>query len=105
MRESIPHSAGDSTPSIYDQVSNRVQTMAVELGEGSMAGAAVPRRALWRVFHEFGRAYRQRRQEEGVAPLSNVRVAAEAFRRQPTLASLVTVASVLEQNGFSNRPV
>src|SRR5688572_25620048 len=106
MPESTPRSGGtgDRAPSMYDQVSSRVSAAAAELGEmQSRRDAAMPRRALWRVFHEFGAAYRQRRRESGVAPVPSVRDAAEAFRREPTLPALVAVASVLEEHGLLGR--
>ena len=89
---------------MFEQVSDRVSAAAAELGRGrSTRGAAAPRRALWRVFHEFGTAYRQHRRESGVQPVPGVRDAAEAFRREPTLTTLVAVASVLEEHGFMGR--
>jgi hypothetical protein len=57
-------------------------------------------RALWRVFRDFRASYRRRRKEDGLTPVAGVRDAAEAFRRDPTLTTLVAVASVLHEHGF-----
>jgi hypothetical protein len=89
---------------MFDQVSDRVTAAAAALGEAkSSRTTATPTRALWRVFHEFGAAYRENRRASGVQPVPDVRDAAEAFRRKPTLTTLVAVASVLEEHGYMER--
>ena len=90
---------------MFDQVSDRVSAAAAALGESkpSRGATATPTRALWRVFHEFGAAYRENRRAAGVQPVPDVRDAAEAFRRKPTLTTLVAVASVLEEHGYMER--
>jgi hypothetical protein len=106
MAKSTPNTtgAGGSPPSIFDQVSDRVSAAAATLGKApSRRGTTVPTRALWRVFHEFGATYRQHRREAGTQPVPGVRDAAEAFRREPTLTTLVAVASVLDEHGFMGR--
>jgi len=108
MSESKPNSAGagDRAPSMFDQVSSRVSAVAAELGEARPRRGATrptPTRALWRVFHEFGAAYRQHRREAGIGPYPGVRDAAQAFRREPTLTTLVAVASLLEEHGLMGR--
>jgi hypothetical protein len=106
MPKSTPNSsgAGGSPVSIFDQVSDRVSAAAAALGKApSRTGTAVPTRALWRVFHEFGTTYRQHRRVAGAQPVPDVRDAAKAFRREPTLATLVAVASVLDEHGYMGR--
>jgi hypothetical protein len=89
-------------PSIFDRVSDRVSAAAAALDTGARAPRRPAQtRALWRVFHDFGVGYRRQRRESGVSPVPGVRDAAEAFRRDPTLTTLVAVASVLQENGFS----
>jgi hypothetical protein len=88
---------------MFDQVSDRVSAAAAALGENPPRGETVPKRALWRVFHEFGASYRQQRREAGVRPIPGVRDAAVAFRREPTLTALVAVASSLEEHGLMGR--
>ena len=96
--------AGGLSPSMFEQVSDRVSAAAAKLGKApSRRGTTVPTRALWRVFHEFGATYRQHRREAGVQPVPDVRDAAEAFRREPTLTTLVAVASVLDEHGYMER--
>lgn len=56
--------------------------------------------ALRRVFREMGLAQRKRRQQLGRAPSAEVRLAAEAFRRDPTLDTLVGVAGALQTAGL-----
>ncbi len=56
--------------------------------------------ALRRVFREMGMAQRRRRHQLGRAPSAEVRLAAEAFRREPTLETLVGVAGALQTAGL-----
>jgi hypothetical protein len=89
---------------VFEQVSNRVSAAAVELGEVMPPGGELaPKRALWRVFHEMGTAYRQQRRESGTRPAAGVRDAAVAFRRAPSFTALVTVASLLDEQGLQGR--
>jgi hypothetical protein len=89
---------------MLDQVSDRVTAAAAALGQPADGGSAATRtRALWRVFHEFGTTYRRLRRESGARPVPGVRDAAEAFRREPTLTTLVAVAAALDQHGLLER--
>ncbi len=99
-----PAGHGDGASSLFELVSTRVSAAESSLRNlPSKSGTTRPTRALWRVFHEFGSAYRRQRRESGVGPLEDVRDAAEAFRRAPTLTSLVAVASVLDGHGLMSR--
>ncbi|HET8624956.1 MAG TPA: hypothetical protein VFM14_15440 [Gemmatimonadales bacterium] len=85
-------------------MSGRVSAAAAALGQPQEGGNAAARtRALWRVFREFGTAYRRQRRESGARPIPGVRDAAEAFRRDPTMISLVAVASALDEHGLMER--
>jgi hypothetical protein len=85
-------------------VSDRVSAAAAALGQPKDGGSATVRtRALWRVFHDFGTAYRRQRRESGARPVPGVRDAAEAFRRDPTMTTLVAVASALDEHGLMER--
>ena len=53
-------------------------------------------RSLRRVFHDLGTTYRQYRRRTGQPVLPPLRDAAYAFKRAPSLTSLVTVAAFLD---------
>lgn len=53
-------------------------------------------RALRSVFHEFGVAHRRYRRRTGQTVAPGLRAAAEAFKQNPSLDSLVPVAGFLE---------
>jgi hypothetical protein len=95
----------DTGPLLFADVSKRVSAAAALDADGRSAdgrSAAAPEqsRALWKVFHDLGVSYRQRRKEIGLSPVPGIRDAARAFRRNPTMSTLVTVASVLHEHGF-----
>ena len=53
-------------------------------------------RSLRRVFHDLGTTYRSYRRRTGQPVLTPLRDAAYAFKRDPSLTSLVTVAAYLD---------
>lgn len=57
-------------------------------------------RSLRRVFHELGAAHREYRQRTGQRVPPDLREAAHAFKREPSLTSLVTVAGYLDELGI-----
>ena len=96
----------ESTRSLFEKVSSRVSEVAATLDPApSVPAHSVQTQALWRVFHDFGAGYRDERRQAGLSPSPGVRDAAEAFRRDPTLNSLVAVASVLHEHGFPARSI
>jgi hypothetical protein len=106
MPDPTPRSAraDGAMSSLFDQVSHRVSAAAAALGQANDRGNAPgPNKALWRVFHDFGIAYRRQRLESGTRPIPGVRDAAKAFRRDPTMTTLVAVASVLDEHGLMER--
>jgi hypothetical protein len=71
-------------------------------GPSSAIGAPTPdelreARSLRRVFVDLGDSYREYRRRTGEPVSSDVRDAADRFRRERTLASLVSVAASLDQ--------
>jgi len=54
-------------------------------------------RSLRRVFHELGDSYREYRRRTGEPVSADVRDAAERFRREVNVSSLVSVAASLER--------
>jgi hypothetical protein len=90
----------DTGPLLFADVSKRVSAAAALDADGRSAAAPEQSRALWKVFHDLGVSYRQRRKEIGLSPVPGIRDAARAFRRNPTMSTLVTVASVLHEHGF-----
>jgi len=70
------------------------------MGARSSAGGPRELRALRRVFREMGRTQRSTRRQTGQAPSPVVREAARAFRRDPSLSSLVLVAASLDEVGL-----
>jgi hypothetical protein len=57
-------------------------------------------RSLRRVFHELGATHREYRQRTGQRVPPDLREAAHAFKREPSLTSLVTVAGYLDELGI-----
>jgi hypothetical protein len=57
-------------------------------------------RSLRRVFHELGTTHREYRQRTGQRVPPDLREAAHAFKREPSLTSLVTVAGYLDELGI-----
>jgi len=56
--------------------------------------------ALWEVFHHFGDARREQRRQTGEKAVPGLRDATRAFRRSPSLSTLVTVAGYLDERGL-----
>ncbi len=61
---------------------------------------AVDRASLGSVFRELGDAHRRYRQSTGNAGTPELRAAARAFKAQPTLPALITVAAFLDELGL-----
>jgi hypothetical protein len=98
------HGTGDGPDSVFDRVRDRVIAAEAALAASPVVPSrALPIRALWRVFHDFGATYREKRRSTGIEPLQDVRDAARVFRRTPTLTALVAVATVLDEHGFFSR--
>jgi hypothetical protein len=57
-------------------------------------------RSLRRVFHELGTTHREYRKRTGQRVPPDLREAAHAFKREPSLTSLVTVAGYLDELGI-----
>jgi hypothetical protein len=57
-------------------------------------------RSLRRVFHELGTTHREYRQRTGQRVPPDLREAAHAFKREPSLTSLVVVAGYLDELGI-----
>lgn len=56
--------------------------------------------ALWEVFNHFGDARREQRRQTGEKALPGLRDATLAFRKEPSLSALVTVAAFLDERGL-----
>ncbi len=112
-------SAGESHSSLAERVRTRVaeanRSLDQRLGNArrrakhSKASSTAPpapsdldrgTRSLRRVFHELGVAHREYRQRTGQRVPSDLREAAHAFKREPSLTSLVTVAGYLDELGI-----
>jgi len=111
--------AGDSHSSLTERVRNRVAEVDHSLDQrpgstrrrarstkASSAARAAPSqldrstRSLRRVFHELGATHREYRQRTGQRVPPDLREAAHAFKREPSLTSLVTVAGYLDELGI-----
>lgn len=126
---SIPSRASDMTPvnprrTLTDRVKSRVSAARQaldrpETGTGSKSGRprrkpaarAVPdlpgtseadrqARSLRRVYHEMKTTYQRYRRETGRPALPELREAVQAFKRGPSLTSLVGVATFLDDRGL-----
>lgn len=64
------------------------------------AEALREKRSLRQVYRELRGTYRRHRRESGQAALPELREAVHAFKRGPTLASLVPVAAFLDERGL-----
>jgi len=108
-----PETSSSPARPLIERVRERVDKAAASLGEGGRherrgakpahtLGSGPPRetRALRRVFREMGRTQRTARRQTGQAPSPVVREAARAFRRDPSLSSLVLVAASLDEVGL-----
>jgi hypothetical protein len=127
MAQSPPSSSSPSAErpqSLSDRVRARVAEVGLTLEERARAGrpkARRPRksraptllsvasqapemgreaRSLRRVFTEFGDAHRQYRLRTGQHTSPALREAAYAFKRAPSLTSLVVVAAFLDEDGL-----
>ena len=97
------HDAGasEATRSLRDRVRERVAAAEVQLAETPENPAAtLETRALWRVFHDFGRTRRRHRRETGDGAVPALRETTHAFRRAPSLSALVAVAAFLDERGL-----
>ncbi len=107
MATSPPADANDSadrSQSMADEVRDRVTAAETALAHApTIPGRPRPTRALWRVFHDLGTTSRQLRRETGAPPVPAVRDAAQAFRRAPSLANLLAVATLLNEHGLLSR--
>ncbi|HJU72786.1 MAG TPA: hypothetical protein VJ717_03500 [Gemmatimonadaceae bacterium] len=56
--------------------------------------------ALWQVFDEFGDVRREHRRRTGAPVIPALRDATRAFRRDPSLESLLAVAAFLDEQGL-----
>ncbi|HEY7633931.1 MAG TPA: hypothetical protein VH763_00180 [Gemmatimonadales bacterium] len=109
--------AGDSPSSLTERVRTRVAEVGRSLPRSSGAlrrrskaspTNATPHpavsdpnaRSLARVFHELGDAHREYRQRTGQRVPPELREAADAFKRDRSLTSLVAVAGHLDELGI-----
>ena len=100
--------------SLTDRVRARVAEVGLTLDERARAARPKARRSassqppelarearsLRRVFEEFGDAHRQYRLRTGQHASPALRDAAHAFKRAPSLTSLVVVAGFLDEDGL-----
>jgi hypothetical protein len=86
-----PSAPSLSAPSrnLTERVRDRVAEVGVE-----------ERRALRRVYGELRTTYQTHRRKTGGAPLPALREAVHAFKREPTLDSLVGVAAFLDDRSL-----
>lgn len=70
---------------------------ATLMGSGSSAPISREVRALRVVFREMGRTHRQYRRQTQAPISTDLRSAAIAFRQEPSLMSLIPVASFLDE--------
>lgn len=85
------------TQRVRDRVSAaemRLASMSVETDD------KLQLHALWEVFNHFGDARREQRRQTGEKALPGLRDATRAFRRSPSLSTLVTVAGYLDERGL-----
>lgn len=69
-------------------------------GPKANAEALRESRSLRHVYRELRGTYRRHRRESGQAALPELREAVHAFKRGPSLASLVVVAAFLDERGL-----
>ena len=69
-------------------------------GPKANADALRESRSLRRVYRELRGTYRRHRRESGQAALPELREAVHAFKRGPSVASLVPVAAFLDERGL-----
>lgn len=93
--------ASNAPNSLRDRVRERVAAAEVQLADTPENPAAtLETRALWRVFHDFGRTRRRHRRETGDGAVPALRETTHAFRRAPSLSALVAVAAFLDERGL-----
>jgi hypothetical protein len=80
--------ASSRRPVVHDPLSASVTRTPEQVREA---------RSLRRVFHELGDSYRHYRQRTGAPVSPDVRDAAYRFRRELSVASLVSVAACLDE--------
>jgi hypothetical protein len=69
-------------------------------GPKADADAVRERRSLRHVYRELRGTYRRHRRESGQAAVPELKLAVIAFKRGPSLASLVPVAAFLDERGL-----
>ncbi|MGH7711605.1 MAG: hypothetical protein ACREOG_09980 [Gemmatimonadaceae bacterium] len=93
--------ASSVSSNISDRVRDRVTEAEKRLAELPAYGHdTLTTLALWQVFEEFGDSRREHRRKTGDAVIPELREATLAFRRDPSLDSLVAVAVFLDQRGL-----
>jgi hypothetical protein len=124
MSDSLPRTTGSESPALSHTLTDRVlaRVRIAELAVDQRTKAIRPRlarhrsdpdplsasvtrtpeqvreaRSLRRVFLELGQSYRDYRRRTGAPVSQDVRDAACRFRREVTVASLVSVAASLDQ--------
>lgn len=110
-----PATTSGGIPSLSDRVKQRVAEASKALDRTHRARRPALKRgtrppvpaspdlemaSLRAVFRELGDAHRQYRMRTGQPGTPALRVAAHAFKRTPTLASLVTVAAFFDELGL-----
>ena len=92
---------GERSGTLRDRVQERVAAAEVQLAETPPnPTVTLETRALWRVFHDFGKTRRRHRQETGDGAVPALRESTHAFRRAPSLSALVAVAAFLDERGL-----
>jgi hypothetical protein len=91
-----------SEPSLNltQRVRDRVSAAEMKLASLSDPDDKLELHALWEVFNHFGDARREQRRQTGEKALPGLRDATRAFRRSPSLSTLVTVAGYLDERGL-----
>ncbi len=85
---------------LTERVRERVSAAEVRLAPSAGEAGAKHLAALWDVFNNFGDARREQRRQTGERPLPGLRDATIAFRRAPSMATLVAVAAFLDERGL-----
>jgi hypothetical protein len=97
-------SAASTTESLTDRIAARVinARLAIERrptagSDSATAGERRETESLRRVFRDLGVSYRRYRSQTGGRVVPGLRDAAYRFRAEPSLASLVAVATYLDE--------
>jgi hypothetical protein len=93
MSRKPPRSSAPSLSTPTRNLTERVRDRVAEIG-------VEERRALRRVYGELRTTYQTHRRKTGGAPLPALREAVHAFKREPTLDSLVGVAAFLDDRSL-----